>query len=675
MPSPHVKEKSQGKPTVRSRSPTSARFRLGDMDTSVKPTEDFYRFANGGWQKRNPVPREYSRWGTFTLLHKENQRRLKQLVEASLGATNDNKTSSRNMARMVADFYASGMDVEKIDKQGLDPLSPELELIDSMKTLGDLTVVLGSLHRMGINAFFGFGSEISRKNSAQTVAGVWQGGLGLPDRDYYLRQGRSYRAVRSAYKEYMFSSFRYAGFDRAKANRAVSSVMRIEARLARAALSRVERRDPYRTWNYEPVQKLRHLVRQLDWDTYFSSLGAPDFRRVNISETRFLEEISRLLANERLESIRWYLHWHLLMEASPYLSKRFENARFRYMSVLTGQKRQQPRWMRVLAAEDNAIGFALGKLYVKEYFPRSHKAEVERIFEDVKNALGDSIRGLTWMETKTKRAALRKLQRMQPMIGYPERWRSYRGLRIDQSSYVRNVLRASAFNTAWDLSLIGKPTDRSIWHMTPQTVNAYYDPSTNQLVFPAAILQPPFYTPKASLALNYGAVGAVIGHEITHGFDDQGRHFDASGRLKDWWTDADSRRFNRRAKRITQQFSSYTVAGRHHVNGELVTGEAIADLGGVVLAYRAFEKRIGEGQKPRESLEGFTASQMFFLGFAHLWASNSRPESLRLQVVRDPHPPANYRVNGTLVNVPEFWKSYSVKANARMRNRYPCKIW
>jgi len=649
---------------------SSPGFNPADLDRSVSPAQNFYQFANGGWQKSHLIPPDYSRWGTFTLLHVKNQQRLKKLVE-EVSKEPGRKPGSE--AQMVGDFYASGMNLQAINRAGIRPLLPQIEEIAKIHDRKELAAVLARLQARGVNVFFRFGSEVSRDNSARTIGGISQGGLGLPDRDYYLKNSARNRKVRAAYRKFIIESFVLAGRTKSEAQRAAEEVMSIETVLAKASLSRVARRNPYAIWHPGTLKRLRALAPGIDWNGYFSIRNVASMKSLNIAEPKFFTAVSRLVKHRPLPAVKTYLEWHLLMAASPFLSENFERARFAYISVLTGQKRPRPRWMRVLAAENGAVGFALGKLYVKRYFPPREKAAVESILANVRAALAATIRHLAWMSAKTRKAALKKLAKLKPMIGYPDHWRTYKGLEINRGPYVLNIMRAARFNSAWDLALIGKPTDRSIWYMTPQTVNAYYDPSTNQIVFPAAILQPPFYNPKAPLALNYGAVGAVMGHEITHGFDDQGRHFDAEGNLKDWWTKADAKRFESRANCITRQFSGYTVAGGEHVNGKLVTGEAIADLGGVTLAYRAFEKL--PAARSGKTYDNFSPSQLFFLGFAHVWAANIRPAAERLQVSRDPHPPAVYRVNGTLANVPTFWKSFNIPRGAAMRHRSFCQIW
>ena len=639
------------------------------LDTRVSAAENFFEFANGGWQRRHPIPGAYSSWGTFNILQVRNERIIRQLIERAAGA----HAPVGSTEQKVGDFYASGMDTALIDRLGLSPLSPELDGIAGVRNRADLEREVAHLQMIGVDAMFGIGEMQDFKDSTRVIGVAAQGGLGLPDRDYYLKQDPKFKQIRAEYLAHVARTFELLGDGKALAAREAGIVMAIETRLARASMSRVQQRDPRAVYHPMDLVELDRSTPNFSWGDYFREIGYPQIRSINLAMPRFFGALGRDLRRVPLGQWKIYLRWRLIDAFAPYLSKPFVGEDFRMQSVLTGAKQLLPRWQRVVNAEDAALGFAVGELYVEKEFPPSSKVEVLGILRNIRAALKGDLATLPWMTPATRRAALAKLDLMGERIGYPDKWRDYSMLRIDRGPYVLNVMRANEFEQQRELNEVGKPVDRNEWFMTPQTVDAYYDPSMNNINFPAGILQPPFFDPKAPLALNYGAIGWVMGHEMTHGFDDEGAQFDGHGNLRNWWTPEDAKRFHAATACISSDFSRYTVDGTLHIKGKLVTGEETADLGGLTLAWRAFHAS-GAYQEAK-TLDGYTPDQQFFLGAAHVWASNIRPAEARRRVTIDPHAPAVYRVNGTLANMPQFQQAFHVAAGSPMVNAHRCVIW
>lgn len=645
-----------------------------NMDTSVKPTNNFYLYANGGWLKKNPIPAAYSRWGSFSELYDRNLDNLHQIAEKAAANTSAKKGSD---TQLVGDFYFSGMDTATIDKAGISPLDPLLEEINGISNIGQLENVLVSLQRKGVNALFYFSSQQDLKNSEMMIAGVYQSGLSLPDRDYYTKTDKQSKEILSEYGKYVTNMLILAGDKPETAATESETVMRIETRLAKSSMTRLERRDPKATYNMMTVAKVNELTPDFSWTKYVRALGLTGVRKINIAQPEFIREVGSMLKNVPVKDWKVYLRWHLINSMAPFLSKKFVDEHFHfYGTVLTGAKELQPRWKRVLQRIDNEVGFALGKLYVSDYFSPSAKARAEEMVHNLETAFAERIKNLDWMSSATKKQALVKLRAIVNKIGYPDKWKSYKGLNIDRASYVMNVMRANEFNFDFEAEKIGKPVDRTEWGMTPPTVNAYYDPSMNEIVFPAGILQPPFFNPDADDAVNYGGMGAVIGHEMTHGFDDQGRQFDAKGNLKDWWTKADAENFKEKADVLVKQFDSYTVLDSLHVNGKLTEGENIADLGGVSIAFQAFENTLKGKPRPKK-IDGFTPEQRFFLAWAQMWRENDRPQALRQRLIVDPHSPDEFRCNGPLSDFPPFYEAFGVQPGEPMyrADSIRAKIW
>lgn len=643
---------------------------LNWLDTNTAPNQDFFTYANGTWQKQNPIPPEYASWGTFYILQEKNQKTIHQML---MQAANDKQAKPGSIEQKVGDFYFSGMDETSINKLGATPLSAEFSRIDSIKNLADLQTVITHLQLMGVNALFGFGSMQDFKNSSEMIGAAMQGGLGLPDRDYYLKDDKKFQQIRNAYVQHIAKMFELLGDTPTQAAAAAKTVMTIETALAKASMSQTVQRDPHAIYHMMDIKQLEKITPNFSWPHYFTAIGQPNIKRINLAMPEFFTKVNELLPNVSLDDWKIYLRWHLIDAFASYLSQPFVEQNFRMASALTGTEKILPRWRRVVHTENEALGFAIGKLYVEKYFSPDSKKEVLEILHNIRQALRKDLTTLSWMTPATRKAALQKLAMIEERVGYPSKWWDYSNLKIDRGPYVLNVSRANEFLIKRDLNKIGKPIDRSEWGMTPQTINAYYDPSMNNINIPAGILQPPFFDPKAPAAVNYGAIGFVIGHEMTHGFDDQGAQFDGHGNLKNWWTAEDLKKFQAATNCIMKQFSQYKVNGDLPVQGKLVMGEATADLGGLTLAYHAFHA--SKAYKNAKTINGFTPDQQFFLGTAHVWASNVRPQQLRNMVTTDPHPPMIYRVNGTLANMPQFQSAFAISEPSPMINQNRCVIW
>jgi len=641
-----------------------------DMDTSVSPCRDFYTYADGGWLKSNPIPPAFSRWGTFSVLLDRNQQALKSILEEAAAK----KAPEGSDDQKIGNFYAACMDEAKVEAEGAKPIAPELERIDRIADRASLGAEIARLHEGGVSALFAFGSQQDRKNSEEVIAGTFQGGLGLPDRDYYLKDDEKTKTIRGQYVSHVGKMLELLGDDPAKAAEEAKTVLAIETRLAKASMTRVERRDPDATYHRMSVAELQALTPNFPWNVYLRDVDAPS-SAVNVGQPEFFKAMSRDLDEVALADWKTYLRWHLVAAAAPTLSSKFVQEDFDFNGhVLNGTKEILPRWKRCVAATDGELGFALGKNYVEKTFPPESKARADELVKNLIAALRDDLATLPWMGDATRKAAIEKLAAFTPKIGYPDAWRDYSAYRVGRESYAANVSAGEAFEFHRQLNKIGKPVDRKEWGMTPPTVNAYYNPLKNEIVFPAGILQPPFFDGKADDAVNYGAIGAVIGHEMTHGFDDQGRKFDAHGNLRDWWSSEDAKNYDQRAACVEKQFDGYSVQDGLHENGKLVLGESIADLGGLTIAWRAYQKSL-EGKPAPAPIDGLTAAQRFFLSYARVWAENDRPESERLQVVTNPHPLGRFRAIAAPSNMPEFEKAFGCKGGEPMVRSDRCQIW
>jgi len=637
-----------------------------NIDTSVKPQDDFYLYANGGWLKRNPVPPEYSRWGSFSELEEKNNEALHKIAEKAANTHADANAAPE--VQKVGDYYASGMDEKTIDASRTKPLEGELKRIDAIKDRADLLNAIARLHAIGVDAFFEFGSGQDAKDSTREIAQAHQGGLGLPDRDYYTKTDEDSKKKRAAYVDHVTKMLTLLGEAPVKAADDAKKIMALETSLAKPSRTRVELRDPQKNYNKMSQADLQKLTPDWNWTDYFKAINLTEPGDINVGQPEFFKTANAVFTKTSIDDWKTYLRWHLIDDAATELSKDFVNEDFNFnQGVLRGTKEIKPRWKRVVASTNGALGEALGKLYVADYFPPEAKARALEMISNLKAALADRIKTLDWMDEPTKQEALKKLAAMNVKIGYPDKWRDYSLLKIDRGSYVSNAMRAANFEVNRELKKIGKPVDRTEWGMTPPTVNAYYNPMMNEIVFPAGILQPPFFDPKADDAVNYGGMGAVIGHEMTHGFDDQGRQFDEVGNLREWWSKESAEEYDRRRKAVVDQYSEYQPLPGKHVNGELTQGENIADIGGIKLAYAALQKALDKNPQARgQKIDGFTPEQRFFLGWAQVWRANQREDDLRLRLVTDPHSPTHYRCNGPISNMPEFQQAFNIPDGSPM---------
>jgi len=645
-------------------------FSLTNMDTTCKPCDDFYQFAMGGWMKSNPIPPEYPSWGTFTELRDKNLSAMRTILEDAAKA---NAPAGSNKQK-IGDYYASCMDTTAIESAGIKPIALDLAAIDGVSDRKALDAEIAKLHREGSNAVFRFTSGQDYKDSTRVIAQVSQGGLGMPDRDYYLRDDEKSKQLRADYVQHVTNMFKLAGDSPEKAAAEAKTVVDIETSLAKASKTRVELRDPEKNYNLMTLTEMKSLTPDWSWDTFLHQVGAPTLEQANIRQPDFFKEVNHELDTVPLPDWKVYLRWHVLHAAAPSLSDAFvlENFDF-YGKKLSGTKEILPRWKRCVQSVDQGLGEALGQVYVDQYFPPAAKARAKEMVNNLIAALRADIPTLDWMGPETKKEALAKMEAFTVKIGYTDKWRDYSKLTVVRTSYVENVRHSIEFETARQLGKIGQPLDRTEWGMTPPTVNAYYNSGMNEIVFPAGILQPPFYSPTADDAVNYGGIGAVIGHEISHGFDDQGSKFDGKGNLHMWWTPEDRKNFTARGDCVVNQFNGYEVEPGLHQNGKLVLGESIGDLGGLAIAYAAYEKSI-EGKRPKD-IDGFTPEQRFFLGWAQVWGTNQRAEYSRLQANTDPHPLPHYRGNGPLSNMAAFAKAFGCKKGDPMVREESCKIW
>ncbi|HYJ05208.1 MAG TPA: M13-type metalloendopeptidase [Chthoniobacterales bacterium] len=645
-----------------------------NMDTSVKPEDDFYLYANGGWIKRNPVPPEFSRWGSFNELAEKNNDALKEIAEKAAAATpKDAKKSKTEKApsadlQMVGDFYASGMNEAAIEAAKAKPLEEEFKRIDAMKNPKDVLKQVAHMHLMGMRPFFLFTSGQDDKNSTMVIGQAYQGGLGLPDRDYYTKEDEASKKIRDQYVEHVTKMLTLAGDPAAQAAEKAKKIMELETALAKASRIRTELRDPQKNYNKMKQAELQALMPDFSWADYFKEIKLANPGDINVGQPDFFKAAGELFKSAPLDDWKAYLRWHLVRTMAPTLSTDFVNENFRfYEAVLRGTKQIKPRWKRVIAEIDDVLGESIGKLYVAEHFPPEAKARALAMVNNVKEAVSDRIKSLEWMDEPTKQEAMKKLAAFTVKIGYPDKWRDYSQLKIDRESYAKNVMRGNIFESARQLKKIGKPVDRGEWGLSTPTVNAYYNPNMNEIVFPAGIMQPPFFDMKADDAVNYGGMGAVIAHEISHGFDDQGRQFDAAGNLRDWWSPESAKAYTDRSKAIVAQYAAYEPLPGTKINGELTQGENIADIGGLKLAYTAMQKALAKNpQAAQQKIDGLTPDQRFFLGWAQIWRNNQREEDLRLRLNTDPHSPGRFRTLGPVSNMEEFAKAFNIPATSPM---------
>jgi putative endopeptidase len=628
-----------------------------NMDTTVNPGEDFYKYANGNWLKNNPIPAEYSRYGAFEVLEEENYTQMKTIL-AEASADKDAAIGSVN--QKIRDFYNSGMDTVKIEQNGITPLKAELDQINSFSTPADIQKMIVQQHASGNYPLFYLFSSPDEKNSNQVIAMTYQGGLGLPDRDYYLSDDSRSKDIRSSYLKHMAKMFTLAGSTAEQAAKDAETVMKIETQLAKISSTRLELRNPVANYNKTDLAGLQKMAPEIDWKAYFDGIKLQATNEINVGQPKFISGMAKLISTIPVADWKLYFRWDLINSAASSLSSDFDKEHFAfYGTVLSGAKEQQPRWKRMIDQTSNSLGEAVGQLYVQKFFPPEAKKRMTELVNNLKLSLSERISGLTWMSDVTKKEAQAKLEKINVKIGYPDKWIDYSNLTVGTDSYYANKKNARQFAVNRDIAKIGKPVDRSEWGMTPQTINAYYSPNMNEIVFPAAILQPPFFFMDADDAVNYGAIGMVISHEMTHGFDDQGRQYDKEGNLHDWWLADDSKNFETKTKILVDQYDNYIVLDSLHVDGKLTLGENIADLGGMNVAYNGLQKALN-GKKD-EKIDGFTADQRFFLSYAQVWRANIRDEETMRRLKEDVHSPGEARVNAIVYNIPAFYAAFDIK--------------
>ena len=628
-----------------------------NMDTTVAAGTDFYEYACGGWIKNNPLKPEYARFGTFDQLLENNQEQLRVLIE-ELSAT---PHEAGSVAGKIGALYAMGLDSTKLNADGVAPVKEELAAINALATKSDVSKMVATLHKEGMAPFFALFVGADEKNSAMNIVQLYQAGIGMGDRDYYLLEDEGSAKMRDAYRAYINKLFTLAGSSPEQADAAVDAVMKIEKAIAEISYGREDLRDSQKNYNKLAYEDFKQIESPLDWDVYFESMGLAGLKELDAKQINFYKDMNKALQNTTVDEQKYYLAFNLLSAAAPYLSDDFVDADFEfYGKVMSGKQEQQPRWKRSLNTVNGALGEAVGEMYVEKYFPASSKEKMLTLVGNLQTALSERINGLEWMSDTTKAKAQEKLAAFTVKIGYPDKWRDYSGLEIKDDSYWANVRRSNIFDMAYQLADVDKPVDKSRWHMNPQTVNAYYNPTTNEICFPAAILQPPFFNADADDAVNYGAIGVVIGHEMTHGFDDQGRNYDKDGNLIDWWTAEDAVRFKERADKLVDQYDQIIVIDTLHANGRFTLGENIADHGGLLVAHQAYLNSL-KGKETPAPIDGFTNEQRFFLGYATLWGQNIRPEEIRRRTKIDPHSLGKWRVNAALRNIAPFYAAFDIK--------------
>jgi len=638
------------------------------LDRSADPCDDFYQFACGGWIAKTEIPADKSRWSrSFSEIFERNEKTLRDILDKAAQNPQADEVSAK-----IGPFFAACMEEEVIEKEGLAPIKPLLDKAKAIKTPKDVTALVAELHKRQIFPLFDISAEQDFKDATRVIAYLDQNGLGLPDRDYYLRTDDDSKALRKKYEEHVRKMFELAGMKPKQAGEAAIDVLHIETQLAEASKTRVERRDPVGLYNKVDREGLPKLTSELGWDAYFQALGHDDIRDVNVTAPAFFEKVGKLLREVKAPQWRNYFQWQILHATAPLLPKAFVEENFAFEAALTGAKALPERWKRCVAATDRALGEALAQPFVKEAFPGHAKEAAEAMVLEISRVFSGELEKLDWMDADTRKRALEKLSSMAYLIGYPDKWKSY-DFPIE-GSYAKNVLAARAFDLSRQLAKVGKPVDREEWHMTPPTVNAYYHPLLNHMVFPAGILQPPFYGQGQSLAVNLGGMGMVVGHELTHGFDDQGSQFDAKGNLDNWWTQAVREKFSAKTGCVEEQYASYEAVPGVKLNGKLTLGENIADNAGVMLAFEAFQ-RMRENAKERVVADGFTEEQQFFLATGQVWCSKEREEWARMAAQVDPHSPPRHRVNGSLANLPAFWEAFQCGEGKAMRRENACKVW
>lgn len=644
---------------------------LANMDTTYKPGENFYMYAIGGWKKNNPIPDEYSVFGAFHEIDKKNTQMLKDLFEEL-----SKKQTLTEEQKKILYFYKSGLDTNIIEKEKIEPLKPLFDEINQLSDKNTLSLLIGKLHKNGLQFPFILYAGQDEKNSEMNIAQFYQGGLGLPDRDYYLGNDEISKMLRNEYKKYIKNLLTVSNiYDKKNTDEIVKNIYNIEERLAKASMTRVDLRDPNKQYHKMTIEELQKLTPDINWDNYFESLGKKDIKSLNVAQPDFIKEINKMFKEVPVEQWKQYFTFHVLNNYAPYLNADIEKTHFAfYGTVLSGKTKMKERWRKIVELTSNMLGEAVGKLYVEKYFPEESKKRMLELVNNLKTTFREHIQLLDWMTDETKQKAIEKLDVMTLKIGYPDKWRDYSSIEIKEQPFVLNVMAADRFDTEYMLSKIDKPVDRTEWHMYPQTVNAYYNPNSNEIVFPAAILQPPFFNANADDAVNYGAIGVVIGHEMTHGFDDKGRLYDKNGNLNDWWNEKDAQNFREKTQKLIPTYEAYKIDDTLNVNGELTLGENIADLGGLSISLDAFKKTL-KGNEP--AIDGFNPIQRFFISYANVWRQNIRPQELQRRIKEDVHSPAEVRVNVPVYHFEDFIKAFSIKSTDKryVKPENRLRIW
>ena len=634
---------------------------LGNLDTTVVRGADFFQYACGGWMKKHPLTDEYSRFGSFDMLAENNREQLKGLIAEIAGQENEKGT----VAQKIADIYNLAMDSAKLNTEGIEPIKADLERIASVKDKEEIVPLMAELSHIGIRPYFTFFVDADIMDSKSNLFQLYQGGISLGEKEYYLDTDEATTDIRNKYKEHIVKMFRLAGFDESAARKNMEAVLEIETRIAKASFSAVEQRNPAANYHKMTLDELKKSVPGIDWDAFLSGVGVKGVTELSVSQVEPIKEVEKIINTIPVEKQVAYMQWKLINRAASYLSDEFVAQNFDfYGKTLSGRKENQPRWKRAVGTVNGMLGEAVGQMYVEKYFPAAAKERMVQLVKNLQTALGERIQNLEWMGDSTKAKAIEKLNSFYVKVGYPDKWRDYTALDVEKDSYWANVKRATKFELDYELAKAGKPVDRDEWGMTPQTVNAYYNPTTNEICFPAGILQYPFFDMNADDAFNYGAIGVVIGHEMTHGFDDQGRQFDKDGNLKDWWTEEDAKRFDERAQVMVNVFDSIEVAPGVYGNGRMTLGENIADHGGLQVAYQAFKK--ATAANPLPVMNGLTPEQRFFLAYAGVWGNNIRPEEVLNRTKSDVHSLGKWRVNGALPQIGAWYEAFNITENDPM---------
>jgi len=631
-------------------------FDEDNMDNSVKPGDNFFRYVNGGWLKKTEIPEDKSRWGNFDELREENLKKVRDIMQKARNKDAEEGTKYQK----IGHFYETGMNVEKVNSQGYEPIKDELESINKLQDKEDIQKKIAQMHNKGISPLFAFYGRTDNLNSKMIISWLSQGGLGLPDKSYYLEDEGKNPEIRKKYVSHIANMFELIEYSEEEAGKVSETIMEIETRLAKSSMDKDKRRNPNAVTHKYELKKLdSEISPDYNWNKYFARMGFDEPGEINVAQPEFFKEVSAMMQSVSVEDWKEYLKWNLVNSAADYLSDDFvqENFEF-YGKVLNGIEEIKPRWKRVTGTINSGLNFLVGKLYIEEHFPENAKHRMEALVDNLQKSYRERLKNLDWMSEGTKETALEKLDSLKTKIAYPDEWRDFEELEIEKDTYFGNVLRARRFNVQYNLDKINKPKDPKEWHMTPQTVNAYFNPTNNEMVFPAAILQPPFFNIDADKPVNYGSIGAVIGHEMTHGFDDQGRKYGPDGNLESWWTEEDKERFEEKAEVLKEQYSKYTVLDSLHMNAELTAGENIADLGGLKIAQQALQKAMNKDLK--KDTEGFSPLQKFFLGFGQVWRAKIRDEALAKKIKTDPHPFAKFRVNGTVRNMDSFYNAFDI---------------